>query len=224
MRTSNNFIIVRYYSRFLRLCYPIFWRNVFIVCLYLDGRGILVGPLFSSKYSCDVFITNDNSYIIGSRVNRHDGRNVLFKNQADGNFRDVAAEGMMGPVHWCYFFQRNVDKIEMNKWLIILNHLQICIWYLRPYLVFKVRFKWITDGSRIGAVDGNLPLPLQHFLFVVLGFSWDFLFYILIFLYISFIYPFIRLVLSGLDIYTTWYHMTENFTGIFLYWRCCRHG
>ncbi|XP_045187524.2 cartilage acidic protein 1-like [Mercenaria mercenaria] len=57
-----------------------------------DGRGILVGPILSNEYSSNIFITNDNSYHTGSYVTRHDGRNVLLKNNGDGTFQDVATE------------------------------------------------------------------------------------------------------------------------------------
>ncbi|KAK3608615.1 hypothetical protein CHS0354_042612 [Potamilus streckersoni] len=55
-----------------------------------DGQGIIVGPLIGDDGHSDIFITNTPSYFVGSSVFRHEGSNVLFMNNGDGTFVDIA--------------------------------------------------------------------------------------------------------------------------------------
>lgn len=74
------------------------------------GRGILVGPIVGEDFLPDVFITNDNSFIVGSSLYRHVGSNVLLVNNGNGTFTDVAKEYgrqfffLMYTVDWLYVF------------------------------------------------------------------------------------------------------------------------
>ena len=61
------------------------------------GQGILVGPIVGEDFFSDVYITNDNSFIVGSSLYRHVGSNVLLMNHGNRTFTDTAEEhGSLG--------------------------------------------------------------------------------------------------------------------------------
>ncbi|KAL3874955.1 hypothetical protein ACJMK2_037903 [Sinanodonta woodiana] len=64
--------------------------SVIVTTFDSDGQGIIVGPLIGDDGHSDIVITNTPSYFVGSSVFRHEGSNVLFMNNGDGTFVDIA--------------------------------------------------------------------------------------------------------------------------------------